>query len=221
MLPENLSPLWILPGILLVITVLLLIYWLILTVAPVRERQEAGAKASPTPSTPVQAVQNPVVLTPPPAANPYMSTPPAYPSAPPAYSQPPTGYPSPAPAAPVSGLGSITVLSGAPPQDIPLPGPQFAIGRFFAAEQGVLVGLDEKSISRRHAMIRANPATREFFLQDGGSSYGTIMLVEGRMDKLTPNVETKLYNGDIVQLGNAVRIRFNLPNEMRSSATQL
>jgi hypothetical protein len=41
------------------------------------------------------------------------------------------------------------------------------------------------------------------------------------VSKLAPNREERLYNGDIVQFGNAVRVRFSLPCESRTSVTQL
>src|SRR5690554_6769242 len=48
--------------------------------------------------------------------------------------------------------GKMVVLSGlANMTEIPLPNNNFGIGRFYHPENNILVALDEKSISRRHA----------------------------------------------------------------------
>jgi pSer/pThr/pTyr-binding forkhead associated (FHA) protein len=143
--------------------------------------------------------------------------PPAYPPAVPAYPAQPAYSPPPA----MSGFGLLTVLEGLPPQNHEFPSAEFVIGRFPAPDQGVSIGLDDKSVSRRHLKVRCNLGTREYYIMDLGSSFGTTLLSEGRQEKLTPNVEKRVYNGDIVQVGSAVRVRLQLPAESRNVVTQL
>lgn len=198
------TPLWILPIVLGVITLLLLIVWLY-TSMTAGSKSEAAQAARP---------QQPVsqVAAPPPA--------PAYaPPAQPAYAPPP----QPAYAAPkVEGLGRVAVIGGvAPLGEYPITAPTFYIGRFVAADQQVMIGLDEKSVSRRHLMVRSTPA-KEYFVSDAGSTFGSsIISSDGTMTRMTAGKEERIYNGDIVQLGNAAQVRFILPTEMRSSVTQL
>src|SRR5690349_14615958 len=48
------------------------------------------------------------------------------------------------------GQGRMVVVSGLPGQkDLPLPGNNFGIGRFYSPESNILEAFDEKSISRR------------------------------------------------------------------------
>ena len=59
-------------------------------------------------------------------------------------------------------------------------------------------------------------------MSDAGSTFGSSLVsADGSVTKMTVGKEERIYNGDIVQLGNAVRLRFMLPTEMRSSVTQL
>lgn len=198
---------WIIPAIPAAIGVLLLLQWLLLTILPVRN-QESGvsSRASAAPvmpaPTPMSAPPQPVYAPPPP-----MPAAPAYaPIMPPA-----------------DGIARMAIISGLPNlQEYPLPGTMFLLGRFFAPEQNIQIGMDEKSVSRRHAQFRANPAAREFYISDLGSSFGTsLVMPDGMVTRLQPNREERLYNGDIVQFGNGVRTRFILPCEARSSVTQL
>jgi hypothetical protein len=197
------TPLWILPAALGVITLLLLIVWAYTSMT-------AGSKSEPSQSArPQQPVSQ--ASAPPPA--------PAYAPPQPAY-QPP---PQPAYSAPkVEGLGRVAVIGGvAPLGEYPITAPTFYIGRFVAADQQVMIGLDEKSVSRRHLMVRSTPA-KEYFVSDAGSTFGSsIISSDGTMTRMTPGKEERIYNGDIVQLGNAAQVRFILPTEMRSSVTQL
>jgi hypothetical protein len=209
--------LWIPAALLALFGVLLLLQWLLLTVLPVRGREAGSAP---------RASAAPVMSAPPPA--PAYAPPPAYP--PPGYSQPPAPVyaapPQPAapamPPQPADGIARVSIIAGLPGQEFPLPGTMFFIGRFYAPDQNVLIALDEKSVSRRHAQLRANPATREFYLSDLGSSFGTQLITpDGATNRLQPSREERIYHGDIAQFGNSVRVRFLLPCESRSSVTQL
>lgn len=202
--------LWIPAAILALLGLLLLLQWLLLTVLPVRGGREAGSAP--------RASAAPVMSAPPPA--PVYAPPPAPVYAPPA---PPPQPAAPAmPPQPADGIARISIIAGLPGQEFPLPGTMFGIGRFYAPDQNVLIALDDKSVSRRHAQIRANPATREFYLSDLGSSFGTLLITpDGATNRLQPSREERIYHGDIAQFGNAVRVRFLLPCESRSSVTQL
>lgn len=198
------NPIWILPMVLGAITLLLLIIWLYTNFT-------TGSKNEPAQ---VARPQQPVSQAAAPPATPAYMPPPQ-----PAYAPPP----QPAYAAPrVEGLGRVAVISGvASLGEYPIATPTFYIGRFVAADQQVMIGLDEKSVSRRHLMVRSTPA-KEYFVSDAGSTFGSsIISPDGTMTRMTPNKEERIYNGDIVQLGNAAQVRFILPTEMRSSVTQL
>jgi hypothetical protein len=205
--------LWIIPAVLGLIFLLLLLQLIFLAILPKGKQDQ---------SAPIRAASAPVMSAPAPAPSPV--PPPA-----PAYGAPqmqPMGYGSPPPAPafapPADGIARVAIIAGLPPQDYPLPGNMFAIGRFYQPDQNVLIGLDEKSVSRRHAQFRANPATREFFVQDLGSSYGTFVISsDGSTNRLQPNREEKVYNGDILQIGNSIRLRLLLPSDSRSAVTQL
>lgn len=213
---------WILPVALFVLTILLLLYLAILNWAPVRKE---AAPASPPRQAVSSSVQNPVVLNPPPPPAP---APPQYqmPVQQQYYAPPPSSVPMAAPmrahdATEVDTMGKMVILTGLEPREIPLPSAQFNIGRFYSPENNVLVSIDEKSVSRRHAAMRIAVHGREYYLQDVGSSYGTHLFIEGRVERLTPGHEARVYNHDIVQFGSAVQVRFILPCETRSAVTQL
>jgi hypothetical protein len=185
--------------------VLLLLIWLY-TNATAGSPAESAAPARP---------QTPVSQTAAPPPAPVYAPPPPQP----AYAPPP----QPAYAPPkVEGMGRVAVLAGAPQLgEYPITLPTFYIGRFVAADQQVMIGLDEKSVSRKHLMVRITPA-REYYVSDAGSTFGSSLVsADGTVTKMTVGKEERIYNGDIVQLGNAVRLRFMLPTEMRSSVTQL
>lgn len=116
----------------------------------------------------------------------------------------------------------MIVVSGLPGAgEIDLPGNQFAVGRFYNPQAQVLIALNERSISRRHASFRANPALQEFYLADLSSSYGTSIRKGDHFEMLTPGQEERLYNNDIVQFGMTVTVRFVLPGDTRFAATQV
>ncbi len=122
-----------------------------------------------------------------------------------------------------SAYGRLVILSGGVrgPSEIPLPSSEFIIGRFYNPEQKVLIALDEKSISRRHAVFSSDDATREYRLIDSGSSYGTAIRKEGKFEAIKPDQPERLYNDDVVMFGTSVTVRFVLPGDTRSAATRL
>jgi pSer/pThr/pTyr-binding forkhead associated (FHA) protein len=118
--------------------------------------------------------------------------------------------------------GKMVILSGLQTTgEIPLPSNEFGIGRFQNAELNVLIGLDDRSISRRHARFSGNEPLQEYYLTDTDSSYGTSIRVENHFQVLTPGRPERIYNEDVVQVGNSVTIRFVLPGDTRASSTRL
>lgn len=114
------------------------------------------------------------------------------------------------------GGGKMMILSGLlGSPEIAFPASSFSIGRFYSPEGNVLVALDEKSISRRHANFEGDDASRQYYLSDNESSYGTYIQRENRMVRLTPRQRERLYNEDVVQFGNEVLVRFVLPTDKR------
>lgn len=116
-------------------------------------------------------------------------------------------------------IGKIVIVSGLPSKEIPLPAGNFGIGRFYNPEQTVQVAMDEKSISRRHAAFTSNDLLREYYLTDNGSSYGTSIQRNNQFEALKPGQPERVYNEDVVQFGNVVRVRFILPSDKRASTT--
>ena len=211
--------LWILPVVLLIVTILLLLYLAYLNYAPVR-KESAPQSAPKQRQSPVTSVDNPVVLAPqPPPPMPSYAPPPmpAYappPSMPPMHSRPPDSTE-------LESMGKMVIIAGMAPREIPLPSAQFVIGRFYSPENNVLVGIDEKSVSRKHAAFRIAAHGREYYIQDVGSTYGTHLIAEGRFDRLTPGTEVRVYHNDVVQFGSALQVQLVLPCETRSAVTQL
>ncbi len=137
----------------------------------------------------------------------------------------PQGGLNPAPnysAAPVVSAGKMVLLSGLPNlTEIPLPNNNFGIGRFYHPENNILVALDDKSISRRHATFTGDDNLREYHLTDTSSSYGTSIRKDNQFQLLTPGKRERVYNEDVVQFGNTVTVRFVLPGDTRAAATRL
>lgn len=118
--------------------------------------------------------------------------------------------------------GKMIVLSGLPNvSEITLPGANFAIGRFYNPDFNVLVAMDERSISRRHAVFSVDEMRGHVYLTDTNSSYGTTIRKGNDFVLLTPGQQEQIFDGDVVQFGNVVTVRFVLPGDTRSSATQL
>lgn len=168
----------------------------------------AMPSAAPSPSTaapaPVMPDPQPLASMRPPAAT-------AAPSAPVA-----------APVARSGGIGKLIVLAGVEGvSEIALPAKEFSIGRFYSPENDILVGLDEKSVSRKHCRFLSDEAIREYYLKDTSSSFGTFLLINGQFEQLAANVQERLYNEDVVRFGNIVTVRLLLPCETRGAVTSL
>lgn len=118
--------------------------------------------------------------------------------------------------------GKMIILSGLTNvSEITLPGANFAIGRFYNPDFNVLVAFDERSISRRHAVFSVDEMRGYVYLTDTNSSYGTTIRKGNDFVLLTPGQQEQIFDGDVVQFGNVVTVRFVLPGDTRSSATQL
>lgn len=91
------------------------------------------------------------------------------------------------------------------------------VGRLENPEEGILIALDEKSVSRRHAKLTANNEIDELSIQDCGSSYGT-QLFHGDAPPLSleANKEYVLRNGDILQFGSLIQAQVVLPGASSS-----
>lgn len=115
--------------------------------------------------------------------------------------------------------GKFIILAGLSGiKEIPLPSSDFAVGRFVNEEHGVTMAMDEKSVSRKHAVFTADEAIREYYLMDTGSTYGTFINKNGRFEQLPANIQMRVYNEDIVQFGSNIRVRLLLPCETRAEA---
>lgn len=182
---------WILPAVFGVITAFLLLYLLWLAVAP-----------GPRPRT---------VNTPPPAPPPQPAPAPRY------VESDDTIIDNPAAA---TGAGSMVIESGLPGiSTIDFPGTEFRIGRFRDESQNVLVALDEKSVSRSHALLRLNPGTGQYTIQDIGSRFGTFIVnAHGQPEQIQQGETRPVYNGTVVQFGSAVRVRLLIPTGGYSAA---
>jgi pSer/pThr/pTyr-binding forkhead associated (FHA) protein len=105
----------------------------------------------------------------------------------------------------------MTIENGVPNTGtIPLPGNEFRVGRFASPE--VQLALDEKTVSRNHALVRGDPQTGQYSVQDLGSSFGTFIVPpNGAPTPVAQGQSYPLTNGTVVQFGQVVRVRFNLP----------
>lgn len=126
------------------------------------------------------------------------------------------GLPSMSNATIVDVVGKMVVLSGLPEaREYPLPSNHFAIGRLVNIENNIPIALDEGSVSRRHAIVRCDERTREYFIMDANSSYGTHLIVNNQLRTLDPGKEERIYNQDTIQFGNVVRVRMMIVGETR------
>jgi pSer/pThr/pTyr-binding forkhead associated (FHA) protein len=238
--------LWVITFALFCIVVIQVFYLVFLSYIPTRRTQSRRTEAAaPAPSRSVATNQmsstNPLlgtngassvnILTPvpasmsrvPPTTNPNLRA--ASPPRPAPAAPPPTPTmlgEAPAASSLISEVGKLVVLSGLPDQlEVNLPGMEFGIGRFYNQERKILVVLDEKSISREHAFFQYNPQIEQYFLTDKSSSYGTYILANNQFDPLTAEQPQQIFNGDVVQFGNLVKVRFILAGGTRASVTQL
>jgi hypothetical protein len=114
---------------------------------------------------------------------------------------------------------SMQVLEGLQGvSEIRLPEPSFGIGRFYSPDEQILVALDDRSISRRHAYFTTE--NNEYYLLDMNSSYGTSVLVRGSYQDLIPGSKERVFNDDVVRFGKTVKVRLRLAGASRSEAGQ-
>ena len=179
---------WMIPLTLLIIALLQLIYWVILSLTGSGSRSRRTVRQ---PSAPIMPTNPSGIST----------------SIPGYATQPPTARAT---------IGKLVIVSGLPPKEIALPAGNFGIGRFYNPEQNVQVAMDEKSISRRHAAFTSNELLHEFYLTDNGSSYGTAIQRNNQFEPLKAGQPERIFNDDVIQFGNAVRVRFTLPADRRS-----
>lgn len=132
-------------------------------------------------------------------------------------------YPKPGASKPAMVVnGKISILAGLPNAgDITLPASNFVIGRFYHPESNILIALDDKSVSRRHAQFNGDDLLKTYTLTDLNSTYGTALRRDGKFEIITPGQQVRIYNQDVVQFGSLVTVRFTLPGDTRADATQL
>lgn len=118
-------------------------------------------------------------------------------------------------------MGTMIVLQGAEQRDLPLPAQEFRIGRFQDQDNRILIALDDRSVSRRHALFSGNDGLREYYLTDTDSSFGTYIQIDNQFERLPPNSRRRLYNEDVVKFGSNVVVRFMLPCDTRKSGRGL
>lgn len=198
---------WAVPLALLVLAVLQVLYLLLLNYAPVR--REAPPRVQEQPSAPIM----------PPIRSGGGDMPIAMPPPQPTVVLPGTTSNALSPGAAtrqLEGIGKFVIVSGVKnPGEIPLPSNHFTIGRFVNTGSNVLIGLDEKSISRKHATFICDDQLREYYLVDMHSSFGTSIMINGQLRPLTPDQQERVYNEDLVQFGSVVRVRLVLPTGKR------
>jgi hypothetical protein len=103
-------------------------------------------------------------------------------------------------------------------KEIKLPNtPSYGMGRFYNREYNILIALDERSISRRHAVLSRDDSSNQYFLTDTNSSYGTAIQRGENFAPMTPGEEERIYHNDTVQFGRSLTIQFTLPGPTRES----
>lgn len=105
-------------------------------------------------------------------------------------------------------------------KEIKLPDvPSYGMGRFYNKEYNILIALDERSISRRHAVLSRDASSNQYFLTDTNSSYGTAIQRGETFSPMTPGEEERIYHNDIIQFGRSLTIQFTLPGSTRQMVT--
>ena len=85
-------------------------------------------------------------------------------------------------------------------KEIKLPDvPSYGMGRFYNREYNILIALDERSISRRHAVLSRDASSNQYYLSDTNSSYGTSIKRGETYTPMTPGEEERIYHKDMVQ----------------------
>lgn len=111
--------------------------------------------------------------------------------------------------------GTMLILEGLyGTNEIRLPKSSFGIGRFYSPDDDILIALDERSISRRHAYFTVE--ANGFYLTDTNSSYGTSIFMNDTYVNLTPGQRELVYNNDVVLFGNTVKVQLQLPGPSRN-----
>lgn len=229
--PDHLR--WMIPATLGIVLLIQLVYLAFLSRIPkAREvTQPPPVLPSVPPYTPPTAAPAPPAAPPAPAVVSTAPPAPVMPSAPASLAPAAavsTIAPSPAPsvAAPrpiaSAGIGKMLILAGVEGvSEIALPAKEFNIGRFYNPDNDILIGLDERSVSRKHARFIADDTTREYYIKDTASSFGTFLLINGQFEQLAANVQERVYNEDVIRFGNIVTVRLILPIETRGTVTSL
>lgn len=105
-------------------------------------------------------------------------------------------------------------------KEIKLPDvPSYGMGRFYNKEYNILIALDERSISRRHAVLSRDASSNQYFLTDTNSSYGTAIKRGETFSPMSPGEEERIYHNDIVQFGRSLTVQFTLPGSTRDMVT--
>jgi hypothetical protein len=103
-------------------------------------------------------------------------------------------------------------------KEINLPNtPSYGMGRFYNREYNILIALDERSISRRHAVLSQDASSNQYFLTDTNSSYGTAIQRGETFAPITPGEEERIYHNDIIQFGRSLTVQYTLPGPTRQS----
>ena len=101
-------------------------------------------------------------------------------------------------------------------KEIKLPErPSYGLGRFYNKDHSILIALDERSISRYHAVMSRDDGLNQWFLKDNNSSYGTAIKIGEGFTPISPNEEERLFHNDIVQFGRSLTAQFILPGPTR------
>ena len=101
-------------------------------------------------------------------------------------------------------------------KEIKLPErPSYGLGRFYNKDHSILIALDERSISRYHAVLSKDAGLNQWFLKDNNSSYGTAIKVGESFNPISPNEEERIYHNDIVQFGRTLTVQLILPGPTR------
>lgn len=105
-------------------------------------------------------------------------------------------------------------------KEIKLPDvPSFGLGRFYNREYNILIALDERSISRRHAILSKDASSNQYFLTDTNSSYGIAIQRGENFTPVTPGEEERIYHKDVIQFGRSLTVEFLLPGPTRKDVT--
>jgi len=191
---------WIIPITLLLVAIIQFIYWAYLNSSVPSEKKETVSKvtAPQMPTYPDNVVDRPLTDT----------------SGVPREPQPET-----------TALGDVIpkmIMTNHPKgrKEIKLPDvPSYGMGRFYNKEYNILIALDERSTSRRHAVLSKDASTNQYYLTDTNSSYGTSIKRGETFQPMTPGEEERIYHNDMIQFGRSLTVQFILPGPTRQMVT--